>query len=261
MKLPDHWFYGSATADDTRFAFSPEETIHATKVLRLREGDVLRWLDGAGGRFEGVITSLKRSGMLTQTRAVIRELPEPVVRLSVGILHDSARLEWLIEKSVELGVTEIDLLHTARVQPNRYKMSRLNSKAVAALKQSGRAYLPAIRELDFTSLLAKRGAGLSPKPADASLLRQPSPPQIFLIAHCEDSLHRSPLTKAIAQQRAASASAPDVGLHLLIGPEGDFTTFEVEEAEAAGFVPVSLGEARLRTETAAIAALAVWSLR
>ncbi len=257
MKLPDHWFYGSAADGHARFTFSPEETTHATKVLRLRVGDALQWLDGAGGRYRGRITDLARSGM-SATASTTELEPAPVaVRLSVGILHDSARLEWLIEKAVELRVTEVDLLRTTRVQPARFKMARLLAKAVGAMKQSGGAFLPSISVSTLDEVLADAGGGLSPKPTVGESLHA----AVKVIAHCDESLPRTPVAQAYREGLRNFVTPEGPALHLLIGPEGDFTTEEIARAEAAGFDAVSLGSARLRTETAALAALAAWALR
>ena len=254
MKLLDHWFYGSTPLGDDGYSFSPEETTHATNALRLGEGDGIQWLDGKGGRYVGVLTKVKRSGMVAEIRSKTVEAAKAPVRLSVGILHDQARLEWLVEKAVELGVSRIDLLQTARVQPSRYKQSRLESKAVAALKQSGGAYLPAIEKGNISDLFLSSGGRLSPKPgAPAPLFR--------VIAHCYSDLPRARFGTAASEEAFGTWDSETLGLHLVIGPEGDFTQEEVASAEAAGFTAVSLGEARLRTETAAIAALAAWALR
>ena len=158
--------------------------------------------------------------------------------LSVGVLHDAARMEWLIEKACELGVTQVNLLRSSRVQRSKYKLGRLEAKAVAALKQSARAWLPAIAELDFGDVLS-----LKPDAADGVTK---------LIAHCDDSLERV---------HVRIAKPTPEGVHLMIGPEGDFTREEISAAQSAGFVGVTLGPARLRTETAAIAVLAALLLR
>ncbi len=257
MKLPDHWFYGSADRDNARFTFSPEETNHATKVLRLREGDGIQWVDGSGGRYAGQIIGLKRSGMVTQVLERAQEERPATTRLSVGLLHDSSRLEWLVEKAVELGATRIDLVLTDRVQPSRYKIGRLEAKAVAAMKQSGGAYLPLIAEVSFADLIRELTAGPSPKQTNPLL----APEELRVIAHCYTEPRRMAFGPLAAPAPLGSGLHTVPHLHLLIGPEGDFTVQEVEAAERVGFAGVSLGARRLRSETAAVAALAAWGLR
>ena len=233
--LPDHWFYAPPTrADAERCHFDTEESRHASKALRLRSGDEIQWMDGVGGRYEGTITDLQRDRMTARVDRSAREAPPRGLRLCVGRLHDAARLEWLVEKATELGATEIVLLDTERVQRTRYRMERLHAKALAATKQSARAYLPQLREDSFEEAVAKT--------EDA----------VRLIAHCYEDLARAPLAGFAAQTQPMA---------LFIGPEGDFTREEVVLAEAHQCHAVSLGSARLRTETAAVAALALLALR
>ena len=233
--LPDHWFYApnDAHAPDLR-EFPAEEARHASKALRLRVGDDIQWIDGEGGRYEGRIQDISRLRMVAYVTAGTREVPPAPVGLYVGRLHDATRLEWLVEKATELGATEITLLDTERVQRTRYRMERLQAKALAAAKQSARAYLPTIREEDFGAMVSE---------ADGTLR---------VIAHCYRDLTREPLSGLIADAQPIS---------VFIGPEGDFTRDEVALALASGIRAVSLGTARLRTETAAVAALSVLALR
>ncbi len=253
MNLPDHWFYGRASDVQDCFVFDAEEALHATKVLRLRAGDALQWLDGAGARLTGTIGQVERGGFsaFAKTRVV-----EPIgldLHLAVGALHDSTRLEWLIEKATELGASRISLLQTQRVQRTRHRLARLEAKAVAAMKQSGRTWLPHIVECSFDESLA-------------AFAQPPHAQELRLIAHCYPEAARARLTQVLANfqtDRGTSASRNvilDAGetpsAVLFIGPEGDFTLEEVRRAELCGFEAVHLGQARLRTETAAVAALA-----
>ena len=294
MKLPDHWFYGSPAAQAGTFSFDPEETSHALKVLRMHVGAELQWLDGTGGRYSGTITGVTKGGMTAFAKTHHQDAAPHELHLAVGVLHDPARLEWLVEKATELGVTRISLLQSQRVQRSRYRMSRLAAKALAALKQSGRSFLPVISELEWPKLLATK-QGTAPGP------------HLHLIAHCYDELprqalwqiwavsHTSVVEKSIGaksvggeltaedsaaakvvavdsaspaispsatseQNRPTTSSAEMPACTMLIGPEGDFTLDEVAAAEAAGFTAISLGQARLRTETAAIAALSIIQL-
>ena len=234
--LPDHWFYAAAsgaTADG--YGFDAGEVQHATRVLRLSVGDEIQWLDGRGVRYRGTITALSKSGMEAVATSAEQTPPPVPLRLHVGQLHDASRLEWLCEKATELGVTAITLLSTGRVQRPRYRLPRLRAKVVSAMKQSGRSYLPNLGESTLSDVL-----GALP------------PGGCRLLAHCYRDLARTPFTEAIGE-----AAAVD----LFIGPEGDFTREEVVFAQAAHVTTVSLGTARLRTETAAVAALSVLALR
>lgn len=230
MRLADHFFYSPHERDGV-YHFDADEARHAVKALRLRVGDGLRWVDGAGGRFAGRLRAVTPRGMtaVADTREV--ESPGPELTLGVGALHDASRLEWLVEKAVELGVTQVAVLRTERVGRSRHRIARLLSRALAAMKQSGRSRLPTVGEEDFEPFVA----------------RAETP--VRLVAHCDPTRDRSPLALVPngLLQRGCTA---------LIGPEGDFTLGEIERAAGAGFREISLGSARLRTETAAIAVLA-----
>ena len=235
-RLLDHWFYAPEdTAEGAVVHFDHGEATHATRVLRARTGDEVQWIDGAGGRYRGRLTQVSGRGMTAVTSAAATEAPPSGPHLYVGALHDATRLEWLVEKATELGVTAISVLRTARVQRTRYRLERLRGKALAAVKQSGRAWLPTVTEVGFAAALAARPPGGR-----------------GAIAHCIQNSARVPLT-------ALLAGGP-VG-ELYVGPEGDFTDEEIAAAAATGLTEVSLGDARLRTETAALAALALVALR
>lgn len=203
--------------------------MHAAKVLRLQVDDGIQWLDGKGGRFLGRISSIDKRSLVAEVLSSTTEALLSATVLAVGQLHDASRLEWLVEKATELGVTEIMLMATSRVERTRYKMSRLEAKIVSAVKQSGRAWVPQLREVSFAEALSHC------KDFDERL-----------IAHCYADLKRNDEWALVEHGKSAC---------LFIGPEGDFTITEVEQAEKTSYQSISLGKARLRTETAAIAAL------
>jgi len=228
VKLADHWFFVPSAASGL-VSFPKEEAIHATKVLRLQVGDGIQWIDGQGTRFIGRITSLSKAALVAEVESSSFESQGSKTCLAVGQLHDASRLEWLVEKATELGVSEILLLSTTRVERTRYKMTRLHSKIVSAVKQSGRAWVPRLTEMSFEEAL-----------------QHCQPLKTRYIAHCY--LDQPRKTDWIAEDSRKTVC-------LFIGPEGDFTVDEVHKAEQAGYRSISLGNARLRTETAAIAGL------
>lgn len=231
MRLADHFFF-ARRIDGDRHVFGAEEARHATRALRLRVGDELRWLDGRGGRYVGTLAAADARGMAAVARSEVREAPPRPLELAVGLLHDAARLEWLVEKAVELGATRVDLLRTERLGRTRHRARRLEAKALSAMKQSGRAFLPEIAERDLRAWLADaRGRDL-------------------LFGHCYPHLPRRGLS-ALALECGPDATC------VAIGPEGDFSPAEVEAFSEAGGRAFHLGGARLRTETAAVAALAI----
>lgn len=215
---------------------SEEESRHAVKVLRLQAGDSLEIIDGRGGLFRAVI----RVPDARRCAVEIREsVPEDTVRLhrihlAIAPTKDLDRIEWMLEKCVEIGLDRVTFLRTRRTDERYWKgksihPERLEKIAVSAMKQSLRRYLPEVTDLvSWEAFLADR------KPGEERF-----------VAHLEKD------DRKLLQQRAA----PGGNYVVLIGPEGDFTPEEIAQAKENGFAPVSLGNSRLRTETAGLAAV------
>ncbi len=210
--------------------FLPEEEArHALKVLRLGVGDAVRVTDGHGNFYEAILAAADAKKCRL---AVQRHEPESgkrgfTIHVAVAPTKNTDRTEWLVEKCVEIGVDQISFVLCERSERRHFNPDRVEKVAVAALKQSLKAYLPPLGELvplhDFL---------------------QRTPPGHNYIAHLVEG-----------ERQLLQRVAPLGGSYcVLIGPEGDFTPGEVAAALARGFVPVSLGESRLRTETAGIVA-------
>jgi 16S rRNA (uracil1498-N3)-methyltransferase len=136
-------------------------------------------------------------------------------------------MEWFVEKATEIGIDTITFLKCRHSERNHIKLQRLNKIAISAMKQSQKAVLPSINEMiDFKEFISLSAKGIK------------------MIAHCLET----------GKQAIRTIYTPDNDALILIGPEGDFCHDEINAALAAGFVPVSLGESRLRTETAALVA-------
>jgi len=213
----------------------PEEEERHVRALRLREGDAVTLLDGEGGRTRGVIDAIGRRSIGVRAHETVLEEAEggTYIALGIGVLSDRSRFEWLVEKGVELGVREIIPLKTERSEGHVHQ-ERAGRIAVAALKQSQRAFLPEISHpLSLEEMLGRVDR------FDRAFICHESAP-------LEDSLSRF-LTESPDLRRIA----------LMIGPEGGFTDHEVEAARNASAMVVSLGDARLRAETAAMVALAL----
>ena len=222
----EYLFYAPTVDDAGLYVLDAEEARHASRALRLGVGDELAWTDGRGAGWRGRIEAQQRDGMLLRPARLLPAANTRPLRLIVGALHDAARLEWLAEKATELGVTRFDVVATARTQRTRYRMARLRAKALAAMKQSRRFVLPELKDLPFAEAIATLdGSGV--------------------VAHCHGDLPRQHMREV-----------PLPLDYVIIGPEGDLTAEEVADARARGAVPVSLGSTRLRTETAAVSALA-----
>lgn len=212
-----------------------EEAHHAVNVLRLKPGSTVLLLDGAGMTVEATIDQADKKGC-TAVRA--RSLDRPAERanrihIACAPTKSIDRFEWMLEKCTEIGVDRITPLLTERTERAYLRHERLLKVLVSAMKQSERAWLPL---LDGPTTIDQ-------------LLMEPLPAQRFF-GWCEGE--REPLV---------SAFKSDADVVMLIGPEGDFTPEEAGTLRTAGFVATSLGNARLRTETAAIAACATFNLR
>ena len=207
-----------------------EEFAHLTHVMRKKAGDVIGVVDGTGNRFEAEIAEIRRRTAYCRIRSHSLRPGEPPIRLhlGVGILKNSARFDYLVEKATELGVACVTPLLTERTIPRHAKTERWQKLALAAMKQSGRSVLPPI-------------FGLTPFP---DFLSGHPPGSLTLIAHTEEPRMTLP----------GRGDGTDVVV--CVGPEGGFTEEEVKKATDAGFRAVSLGPLRLRTETAALAAAA-----
>ncbi|HTO94413.1 MAG TPA: 16S rRNA (uracil(1498)-N(3))-methyltransferase [Bacteroidota bacterium] len=208
-----------------------EEFSHLTHVMRMREGDVLRVVDGAGHAYDAVIASIGRHEAACRITAAHDRLHEPArnVTLGAGLLKNPSRFDYLVEKAVEIGVARIVPLLTERTIPRQGKRERWQKLCVAAMKQSGRCVLPRVDDpLPFGKFIA--GCTVPVK----------------LIPH-QDA----------AEPLGAAAPGGAEAAALCIGPEGGFSDAEIDAARAAGFRPVSLGERRLRAETAALVACAM----
>lgn len=220
-----HYFF-SRNIQDGFIYFSPEEAIHIQKSLRLPAGKEVQIMDGKGTKYICSLENTKGRSL----RGVIRqrvELPARTCALHIAIspVKQMSRLEWFLEKSVEIGVESITPVWCHRSVRANIKTTRLEKVAISALKQSGQYFLPIINpSKKFTEYIDDHHAV-----------------ENRYIACCKEQL---PLLSC-----CLPAGSPSI---VCIGPEGDFTPEEVDRALERGFTPVSLGNFRLRTETAGI---------
>ena len=213
----------------TTYLLSEDESKHAVRVLRLGLGDAVALLDGCGGRYTAAVAEAnpKRCQLRITHHEAVASRPY-FTHVAVAPTKNLDRLEWFVEKAVEIGVERISFLRCARSERRELKLDRLEKIAVSALKQSGQAWRPQLDELmDFTTFVTE------------------TVPETTFIAHLE------------AGERTALAQVAGAGpgCCVLIGPEGDFTPGEIALALGRGIRPVTLGASRLRTETAALAAV------
>ncbi len=215
----------------SQFSFGTEESKHIVKVLRKKEGDELHITNGKGVLFKAEILEAnpKRCKMaLTSSQKKIQKMHW--LHLAVAPTKMNDRFEWFLEKATEIGVNEITPIICDRSERKVIKAERLEKVIQSAMKQSFRTYLPKLNPaVTYKDFLAQEHKGL------------------LFIAHCVDE------DKLELKRRVAA----DKDVTILIGPEGDFSPAEIDQSYEKGFLPVSLGEARLRTETAAIVACTV----
>ena len=214
--------------NNAQVPLSEEEAGHALRVLRLAEGERILLVDGKGTRAEAELRldGKRDASAIVHSRIHIERERKAVIHLAVSPTKNIDRFEWLLEKATEIGVDRITPLMTARTERDRLRTDRLDKILIAAMKQSQRSWLPILD-----------------KPLPLSAV-QALPAVQRLFGWCEGD--RTTLQEAYAPAREVL---------ILIGPEGDFAPEEAAGLVATGFLPVSLGEARLRTETAAIAAI------
>lgn len=218
---------------NTTVSLPEDEAQHAARVLRLQPGDEVELVDGLGTLATGRLLEAGKKGC---TVAVLekKQVPQPTPRLHVAIAPTKIidRYEWFLEKATELGAAEITPLLCRHSERKNIREDRMEGMLVAAMKQCKRLWLPAFHPLT---------------PFEKLIQSIPTDTQKF-IAHCADG----------REALFSNACLPQKDAVVLIGPEGDFSPEEIEMAMNAGFVPISLGEARLRTETAGVFVAAVF---
>lgn len=223
-----HLFYTPDIEGDV-YTLNPEESKHCVRVLRLEKGDEVALVDGRGGYYSGIITAAAIKGCEIEIVHKIEAYGKRSFRLHIAIAptKNIDRIEWMLEKCTEIGTEVFTMLRTARSERKEVKAERLEKVIVSAVKQSLKAYVPGLNPMtDFKHFIASCKEG-----------------QRF-IAHCNEGEKR----------RLDEVYIPGEDAVILIGPEGDFSDEEVGWAVSAGFVPITLGNSRLRTETAGIVA-------
>lgn len=214
--------------NSTQFSFSKEESRHIVKVLRKKVGDTMQITNGKGWLFSATIISDNIKNCVAEISSKKHQEPSKYhLHLAVAPTKMNDRYEWFLEKATEIGVQEITPIICEHSERKVVKIERFEKIIQAAMKQSLSCYLPKLN--DAVSF--------------KTFINQDFKNDLF-IAHCEETNKRS-LKEEIKKNRDTT---------ILIGPEGDFSSNEIEMALTNNFVPVTLGATRLRTETAAIVA-------
>ncbi len=228
MALP--YFYMERVEKGTGVIFLEENTSrHIVQVLRMEAGEKLSLTDGLGNLHTAEIIQVhKKSTGVKILSSVYHPQSSPKITIAISLVKNVARFEWFLEKATEIGVGEIIPLICERTEKHHFRLDRMKGILVSAMLQSQQYWLPVL---------------LNPVLLSANI---PSfeYPQKF-IAHCDEA----------GKHSISELHQEQTNVLMLIGPEGDFTKKEIELALAHGFLPVTLGNTRLRTETAGIVAV------
>lgn len=228
MSLP--LFYEPGLSENTHgFQLSEASAHHCVQVLRKQPGDTIAITDGKGNACEATLLSTNKKQTQVATHSFqISPVPPIHVTLCVSLLKNSQRLEWLFEKVTEMGVAEIQPILCDRTEHTRFRRDRMEGILIAAMLQSKQYYLPILHDpIRFLQLMELPSADHQ------------------WIAHCAPG-NQQPLVNYTAKGTC----------RILIGPEGDFSDAEISRALENKYLPVSLGNTRLRTETAGMVATA-----
>ena len=222
-----HLFFCSDITDGN-YTLNEEESKHCIRVLRLKIGDIIYLTDGQGDLYKTELIDEQPKRCSVKILGTKKEFGKKFfsIHMAVAPTKNINRYEWFLEKATEIGVNEIIPLICKHSERKEVKINRLEKVVMSALKQSLKAYLPKLSEpFKFNQFI-----------------KQPFAGQKF-IAYCEGN-----------PELLKNLYHPKNDALILIGPEGDFSPEEIDLAISEGFIPVSLGNSRLRTETAAIAA-------
>lgn len=215
---------------ETNGILPEEEAAHAVRVLRLKEGDTLFATDGKGNMYTTKIVSAtnKQCVVSVESKTEGEKVCNANVHIAVAPTKNMDRNEWFAEKATEIGINKISYLNCRFSERKVIKTERIEKIVVSAMKQSLKAYKPVVEEMiDFDKFIAQ----------DFGNVRK-------FIAHCHNT-EKAELKDVVTKGQDTL---------VMIGAEGDFSEEEVAKAVSMGFEPVSLGRARLRTETAALVA-------
>lgn len=225
-----HLFYTpDITPSTPQYFLNEEESKHAVRVLRLEAGSEVQLIDGKGGLYTAQINDAHPKRTILQITNVVTEYGKRnhYLHIAIAPTKNLDRLEWFLEKATEIGIDEVSLITCQRSERKEAKTERLNKIITSAIKQSLKAYHPVLNETI----------------AFNKFIQQPFNGQKF-IAHCEES-DKVNLKDELQKQGNCL---------VLIGPEGDFSPAEITAALDSGYKALTLGDSRLRTETAALEA-------
>lgn len=227
MPLP--LFYEEDLPAIEQFKLNEESSRHITQVLRMREGEQIQITDGKGYTLTAQIVSPHKKN--TEVKVAHRDflpMQKPKSVIAISLIKNTGRFEWFVEKATEIGISTIIPLLCSRTEKTHFRRERIQSILISAMLQSRQSWLTELSEpVKLDELIKSKGYDLK------------------FIAHCLQE-KKMDLKNALPDKATSRL--------ILIGPEGDFTKDEIQAAILHNFIPVSLGDNRLRTETAGIVA-------
>ena len=235
MALP-FFYIADYNSSQNEIVLDEDTSRHVVQVLRMKEGEKLNLTDGKGNLIIAEIMDAHKkhcSANVNDSRFTPQSSRK--ITIAISLLKNSNRFEWFLEKATEIGILEIIPLICERTEKQKFRYDRMKGICISAMLQSQQCWLPVLREpVKYIEYIRS-----TKENTDSTKL----------IAHCEDS----------AEKRNLSTFQSFNHLTILIGPEGDFTKDEIVVAIENNFIPVSLGETRLRTETAGVVAATLLS--
>lgn len=225
MSLPIFFIEQKPTS--SIITLSEETSKHVVQVLRMKHGEQLQLTDGCGNLITASITDAhKKACTVSVLETHFTEQKARKICIAISLLKNANRFEWFLEKATEMGVTEIIPMVCHRTEKHHFRHERMKQILVSAMLQSQQVWLPVLIEpVKFNEVIKSSSSATK------------------LVAHCEEE-----------EKYSIRDFAKEHSVQILIGPEGDFTNEEIESALQAGYKPVSLGETRLRAETAGVVA-------
>lgn len=232
MTLP--FFYKEdLIASSTDVMLDEATSKHIVQVLRMQNGEQLQLTNGKGDLFTAEIVDNNRKKCTVKIITTNNEQrPTNNITIAISLIKNATRFEWFLEKATEIGVTAIIPLICSRSEKQHFRQERMQGILISAMLQSQQTWLPVLHA-----------------PTKFNDVIELATQQQKMIAHCEDEKSKT--------QLAQQPLNPSTAKLILIGPEGDFTTGEIEQALQNNFIAVALGNTRLRTETAGVVAAAL----
>lgn len=217
---------------DGDYTLPESESHHGVRVMRLKAGDEIEIFDGAGGVYQARIKEAHSKGSTIEVLSKAQhQAPSFSIHLAIAPTKNSDRIEWMFEKCVEVGLSELTFLECQHSERTRVRMDRLQRKMISAMKQSGQYY--------------------------ATILHEPVSFSQFLEQEHQASFQGIAYVNEHGSALQVSQVPTGQSYLILIGPEGDFSSEEIELALTQDFLPISLGKSVLRTETAGLMACCV----